>query len=84
MSDGADDDFKKEIELKADESEVDFTITQDDIRYIRNTVPFSPQLTFTVPAGDDIVLSNTASLEATITVSAVTNVDQTFELNGGN
>jgi hypothetical protein len=78
--------FTKTLSLVSGSGQSSVTLTSSDIQHAINTVPFIPKLRFAVGQGStsptEIDIQRGGGIQATVTVSAVTNVDQTFSLNG--
>ncbi len=59
----------------------DLALDANDIAHIRSTIPFNPALEVVVPYGSWAFRRN-AALTATLSVTAVTDIDETIELGG--
>jgi hypothetical protein len=75
--------FTKNIPLTAGANATSITLLPADIQHVINTVPFVPRLRFNVGQGE-LDIQRGSGILATVTVKAVTDVDQTYNLNGGN
>jgi len=75
--------FTKDLPLVAS-GQSSVTLTSSDIQHVINTVPFVPKLRFTIGQGStsptEIDIQRGGGIQATVTVSAVTDVDQTYNL----
>ena len=80
--------FTKSIPLTAGANATSITLLPADIQHVINTVPFVPKLRFNVGQGSsaptELDIQRGSGILATVTVKAVTDVDQTYNLNGGN
>jgi len=59
----------------------DLALDANDIAHIRSTIPFNPMLEVVVPYGS-WAFRRDAALAATLSVTAVTDIDETIELGG--
>jgi hypothetical protein len=83
LTDGAG--FSKTIPLPAaadGTTSQTLSIDRADVEYIQTHIPFVPQLSFELPGGT-MALNPNGGLDVSIIVSTVTDIDQTFQLNGG-
>jgi len=75
--------FTKDLPLVAS-GQSSVTLTSSDIQHVINTVPFVPKLRFTIGQGStsptEIDIQRGGGIQATVTVSAVTDADQTYNL----
>jgi hypothetical protein len=77
--------FSKTLTLtnSAEPQTISLGLTADEFTRIRATNPFRPGLTFRIPEGQ-YAFRPSGGVTARVTVSAVTDIDQTFNLDGGN
>jgi hypothetical protein len=74
--------FTKTVPFASGASQPTVTLTTSDIQHVISTIPFAPKLRFAVGQGSsaptEIDIQRGGGVQASATVSAVTDIDQTF------
>ena len=80
MTDGLPGGFRKELSLASGPQTL--SLTRDDVVYIQNHNPFIPKVLLHVNEGT-VSVKPAGGVTLSVTIAAVTDFDQTFDLQGG-